>query len=296
LEAISSAARSRSANLNCVYLSAEQFTTFYVGAARGGGMPSFRRKYRGVDLLLIDDIQFLAGKKGTLVELLHTIDTALREGRQLVFGADRAPAELSGLGMDLSTRLAGGMVCQLDLPDQETRFALAREFGHRLGIEITEEVADFIATKMSAGAREIGGAVKRLYVASRMLETSIDRRFAEEHLADLLGHAGRAVRLADIERAICQVFELPKESLKSQRRARQVSTPRTLAMWLARKYTRAGLTEIGEYFGRRSHSTVISAQKRVADWIDEKSEIDLSNTRCKVDEALRRVEAQLRTA
>ena len=121
-----------------------------------------------------------------------------------------------------------------------------------------------------------------------MLETTVDRAFAEEHLADLLGHAGREVRLADIERAICQVFELPKESLKSQRRARQVSTPRTLAMWLAQECTRAGLTEIGEYFGRRSHSTVISAQKRVADWIDEKSEIDLSNTRCKVDEALRR--------
>src|SRR4029077_18464100 len=126
---------------------------------------------------LIDDIQFLAGKKGTLVELLHTIDTAVREGRQLVFGADRAPAELSGLGMDLSTRLAGGMVCQLDQPDQETRFSLAREFGRRLGIEITEEVADFIATKMSAGAREICGAVKRLYAASRMLETTVDRAF-----------------------------------------------------------------------------------------------------------------------
>ncbi len=119
LEGIWSAARKQNPNLNCVYLSAEQFTTFYVGAARGGGMPSFRRKYRGVDILLIDDLQFLTGKKGTLVELLHTMDTALREGRQLVFAADRAPRELAGLGTELSTRLSGGMVCSLEQPDLE---------------------------------------------------------------------------------------------------------------------------------------------------------------------------------
>jgi chromosomal replication initiator protein len=296
LEAIWSAARTQNPKLNCVYLSAEQFTTFYVGAARGGGMPSFRRKYRAADLLLIDDLQFLTGKKGTLVELLHTIDTALRDGRQLVFAADRAPAELSGLGPELSTRLAGGMVCQLESPDLQTRFGLAQQFGRRLGIELAEDVAEFIATQITAGAREICGAVKRLHAASRMLQCSIDRDFAQEYLTDLLRHAGRAVRLADIEQAVCNVFQLPKESLQSQRRAKQVSAPRMLAMWLARKYTRAGLAEIGEYFGRRSHSTVISAHKRVTGWIDGQSEIELTDSRCKVDEALRRVEAQLRTA
>jgi chromosomal replication initiator protein len=279
-----------------VYLSAEQFTTFFVGAARGGGMPSFRRKYRAIDLLLIDDLQFLVGKKGTLVELLHTMDTALRDGRQLVFAADRPPAELSGLGTELSTRLAGGMVCSLEPPDQPTRFGLVQQFGRRLGIELSDDVAEFVAAEVTAGAREICGAVKRLYAASRMLQCSIDRAFAQEHLSDLVRHAGRPVRLADIERAVCQVFQLSTESLQSQRRTKHVSTPRTLAMWLARKYTRAGLAEIGEYFGRRSHSTVISAQKRVSQWIEGQSEIELTDSRCKVDEALRRVEAQIRTA
>jgi chromosomal replication initiator protein len=296
LESICSAARAGKPNLNCVYLSAEQFTTFYVGAARGGGMPSFRRKYRAVDLLLIDDLQFLVGKKGTLVELLHTIDSAMRDGRQLVFAADRAPAGLSGMGTELSTRLAGGMVCSLELPDQQTRIGLVQQFGRRMGIELSDDVAEFVGTHVTAGAREICGAVKRLHAASRMLECAIDRTFAQEHLNDLLHHASRAVRLADIERAVCDVFQLPKESLQSQRRAKQVSMPRMLAMWLARKYTRAGLAEIGEYFGRRSHSTVISAQKRVADLLSAQSEIDMTQSRCKVDEALRRVEAQLRTA
>jgi chromosomal replication initiator protein len=295
LEGIWSAARAQTHGLNCVYLSAEQFTTFFVGAARGGGMPSFRRKYRAVDLLLIDDLQFLAGRKGTLVELLHTIDTALREGRQLVFAADRAPADLSGLGPELSTRLAGGMVCPLEQPDQQTRFGLVQQFGRRLGIELSDDVAEFVAAQVTAGARELCGAVNRLHACSRMLGCSIDRAFSEETLADMLRQAGRAVRLADIERAVCHVFQLPKESLQSQRRAKHVSAARTLAMWLARKYTRAGLAEIGQYFGRRSHSTVISAHKRVTGWIAGQSEIELSDFRCKVDEALRRVEAQLRT-
>jgi chromosomal replication initiator protein len=295
LEGIWSAARSQSHGLNCIYLSAEQFTTFYVGAARGGGMPSFRRKYRAVDLLLIDDLQFLVGKKGTLVELLHTIDTALREGRQLVFAADRSPTELNGLGPELSTRLAGGMVCPLEPPDQQTRFRLVQQFGRRLGIELSDDVAELVAAQVTAGARELCGAINRLHAGSRMLGCSIDRAFAEETLADVLRHAGRAVRLADIERAVCHVFQLPKESLQSQRRAKQVSAARMLAMWLARKYTRAGLAEIGQYFGRRSHSTVISAHKRVTDWIAGQSEIELSDFRCKVDDALRRVEAQLRT-
>jgi chromosomal replication initiator protein len=220
----------------------------------------------------------------------------MRDGRQLVFAADRAPAALSGMGTELSTRLAGGMVCSLEQPDHPTRFGLVQQFGRRMGIELSDDVAEFVGTHVTAGAREICGAVKRLQAASRMLECAIDRDFAQEHLTDLLHHASRAVRLSDIERAVCDVFQLPKESLQSQRRAKQVSMPRMLAMWLARKYTRAGLAEIGEYFGRRSHSTVISAQKRVADWLSTQSEIDVTQSRCKVDEALRRVEAQLRTA
>ncbi|HZZ29411.1 MAG TPA: DnaA/Hda family protein [Pirellulales bacterium] len=295
LEGIWTAARGQVRGRNCVYLSAEQFTTFYVAASRGGGMPSFRRKYRTVDVLLIDDLQFFAGKKGTLVELLHTIDTALREGRQLVFAADRPPAELTGLGTELSSRLASGMVCSLEAPDQSMRCLLAQEFGRRLGIELPAPVAEFVAAQVTPGAREISGAVNRLHAASRLLECAIDHAFAEETLADILRHSGRTVRLVDIERAVCDVFSLPKESLQSPRRAKPVSTARMLAMWLARKYTRAGLSEIGEYFGRRSHSTVISAHKRVTGWIDGQSEIELAHARCKVDEALRRVEAQLRT-
>ncbi len=294
LEGIWSAARTRHRAANIVYLSAEQFTTYFVEALRGSGLPSFRRKYRGVDLLMIDDLQFLVGKRATLVELLHTIDALLREGRQLVFGADRAPGDLRELGPELTTRLAGGMVCRLEPPDLQTRCELVRQFAGRLEIALSDDVAQLVATQVTTGVRELSGAVNRLHAASRMLGRPISLALAEEALAELLRHTARAVRLGDIEKAVCDVFGLSDESLQSSQRTKSVSTPRMLAMWLARKHTRAGLSEIGQFFGRRSHSTVISAHKRVTDWMAQQSEIELSDRRCQVDEAIRRVEEQLR--
>jgi chromosomal replication initiator protein len=285
LEGIWSVARAKHRGANIVYLSAEQFTTYFVEALRGSGLPSFRRKYRCVDLLMIDDLQFLVRARATRVELLHTIDALLREGRQLVFSADRSPAELSELGPELTTRLAGGMVCRLESPDLQMRCGLVQQFAQRLGIELSDDIAQLIATQVSSGARELSGAVNRLHAASRMLNRPISFELAQEALAELMRHSAKAVRLGDIEKAVCGLFGLPDESLQSNQRTKNVSMPRMLAMWLARKHTRAGLSEIGQYFGRRSHSTVISAHKRVTDWMDR---------RCQVDEAIRRVEEQLR--
>jgi chromosomal replication initiator protein len=293
LEGIWSAVHAHRQNINAVFLSAEQFTTLFVEALRGAGLPSFRRKYRGVDLLIVDDVQFLVGKRATLVELLHTIDALQRDGRQLVFSADRSPAELSELGPELTTRLAGGMACSLEQPDLQTRIGLVHQFARRLEVEFPQDVAEQIAAQITAGAREVCGAVNRIHAASRILQEPISRTLAEVSLAEMLRHHTKAVRLADIERAICDVFGLSSESLQSGRRAKAVSSARMLAMFLARKHTRAGLTEIGEHFGRRSHSTVISAQKRVSDWLSRQTDVDLSDRRCTVDEAIRRVEQRL---
>ena len=294
LEGVYSAARRRPHSLNAIYLAAEQFTTLFVEALRGSGLPSFRRKYRGVDLLIIDDLQFLVRARATRVELLHTIDALAREGRQLVFSADRPPQELSELGPELTTRLAGGMVCRMEPPDVQTRIGLVHQFAKRLEIDLPDDVAQYVAAQVSAGARELSGAVNRLHAAGRMFKRPIDLALAEESLVDVVRHASRGVRLADIERAVCDVFGLPTESLQTNRRTKNVSTPRMLAMWLARKHTRAGLSEIGQYFGRRSHSTVISAQKRVTDFLAKQTQVDLSDRSCVVEEAIRRVEEKLR--
>jgi len=294
LEAICTATRRRRRGIGAVYLSSERFTTDFLQALRGGGLPSFRRKYRQVDLLVIDDLQFFCGKRATQVELLYTVDALLREGRQLVFSADRAPAEMSPLGPELITRLESGMVCRVDPPGMATRRKILAQMAARMGVALSPEVAQSVASRLTNHARELSGALCRLQATSRAVGKPISLALAQEALADIIRQSNRPVRLADIDRAVCDTFGLEPKTLKSDRRGKRVSQPRMLAMWLARKYTRAALSEIGHYFGRRSHSTVISAQKRVECWLSEGTTLDLADQTCDVDDAIRRVERCLR--
>ena len=294
LEAICGDVRRVRGGPQAIYLSAEQFTTLFLEALHGGGLPVFRRKYRGLDLLIVDDIQFLAGKKATLIELLHTTDMLLREGRQLVFAADRPPSELGELGPELTTRLQGGLVCQIEMPEYETRLGIVRRLAERMAIEVPDEVRQFIAVKITTHARELSGALNRLDATSRALGQPISMALAEQALADTVRRHARSVRLGDIDQAVCQVFGLQPQTLQSDVKAREVSHPRMLAMWLARRHTRAALSEIGSFFGGRSHSTVISAEKKVRGWLESQSPLRLADGNCTIDEAIRRVEQTLR--
>jgi chromosomal replication initiator protein len=293
LEGIWTAARRSHQRLTVVYLSAEQFTSHFLEALRGSGLPSFRRKYRGVELLMIDDLQFFVGKRATQVELLHTIDTFLREGRQLVFAADRSPAELAELGPELTTRLSSGLVCHIEPPDYATRLGIVGQMARRMKLAVPGEVQQYVASRLTSHARELSGALCRLKATAQAMGQPISPAMAEETLADLVRNSGRAVRLADIEKAVCEVFGLEPASLQSDAKAKRVSHPRMLAMWLARKHTRAALSEIGHYFGRRSHSTVISAQKRIDSWMASGSSLDLAEHHWRVDDAIRQVERRL---
>jgi chromosomal replication initiator protein len=293
LEGIWSAVKQRRPETSAIYLTAEQFTTGFLDALRGSGLPSFRRKYRGVDLLIIDDIQFFAGKRATLVELLHTMNTLVDEGRQLVLAADRPPQELPELGSDVVQRLAGGMLCRLDRPDYEARLVVVERLASQYNLSLPVEVRQLLATQLTQGAREIAGALKRLVVAQLAHGGPITLAGAQATLVEQLRQASRSVRLPDIERAVCDLFGLEARSLQSGRRARQVSHPRALAMWLARKYTRAALSEIGDFFGCRSHTTVISAQRKVGDWLANQHELEISDGACRVEDAVRRIERSL---
>lgn len=280
----------------CVYLSAEQFTSLFLDALHGSGLPNFRRKYRGVALLIIDDIQFFLGKKATLVEVLHTVDTVLRQGQQLVLASDRPPAELAGLGRELTNRLSSGLVCGIAPPDQRTRLGIARRWADESPVEVPGDVVRWVATHVAGDARLLRGAINRLRATSEALERPVTRQMAEEHLSDLVQVASCLVRLADIERAVCDVFELDPRSLRSDRKVRGIAHPRMLAMWLARKYTRAGLSEIGEHFGRRSHSTVISANRKVSGWLTAGGAVEGPHGSWKAEDALRKIERLLRSA
>jgi len=296
LEGICAAVRTRWPAKRCVYLSAEEFTSSFLDALHGSGLPNFRRKYRDVGLLALDDIHFFQGKKATVVELLHTIDSVLRQGHQLVLAAHCPPGELTGLGRELINRLASGLVCGIAPPDQRTRLGIARRWARAFDEETPDDALRWIAANIVGDARLLRGAVNRLRAASAALKEPASRQMAEEHLADLAEATSCLVRVQDVERAVCHAFELDPRSLRSSRKLKGLAQPRMLAMWLARKYTRAALSEISEHFGRRSHSSVISASRKVAGWLSDGSTIEGPQGAWKVEDALRKIERQLQSA
>jgi chromosomal replication initiator protein len=293
LEAIWIACRTSPRRPTALYLSAEQFTTHFLTALHGQGLPSFRAKVRGASILLLDDVQFFAGKRATLVELLHTVDTLVREGRQVVLAADRSPAQLKAIGPELAARLAGGMVCSIEAPDHATRVGIVGRLAARLGMNVPDDVRSYLATHFTSHARELAGALKRLQASSLASGAPIGRALAEEALADLVEQSRRPVQLVDIQKAVVETFGLSGESLQSGDKSKAISHPRMLAMWLARKHTRAALTEIGRYFGRRSHTTVISATRKIESLIGQGGTVQMADRDWKLEDALRRVEQRL---
>lgn len=300
LEGIWSTARKSDRGLRVVYRTAEQFTVEFVAAVRDGkGLPSFRAKYRGVDLLILDNVQFFCGKKATIGELLQTIDAMLAAGRQVVLAADRSPAELAAemgeLGGELANRLSGGLVCRLDPADFETRLGIVRSLAARLEVEIPADVQGFVAGQFTSHAWELAGALNRVQATSMALALPVTRDLAEQALSDLIRDAARVVRLPDIERAVCAAFGLEPETLHSSRKSKGVTHPRMLAMWLARKHTRAAYSEIGNYFGRKSHSTAISAERKIGSIMAGQSTLEMADRSWGVEDAIRAVEKLLAT-
>ncbi|MGN6546372.1 MAG: DnaA ATPase domain-containing protein [Aureliella sp.] len=276
-----------------LHITAEQFTNDFTEAFRGSGLPVLRRKYRDVDTLILDDLQFLIGKKATINELRHTLDNLLKAGRQIVFLADRSLAELEPLGSDFVARLRGGLVSSLLPLDEETRFQLLKRDLQSAGINISDDIVMQIAARAIGDGRLLKGIVKRLMATAYMNEGKLTWDQCWNAVYDLIQATQPIVRLGDIERVVCEVFGLEPNSLQSERKTRTVSQPRMLAMFLARKYTPAAYQEIGEFFGNRRHSTVISAEKTVGSWLEENAKLQLPRGSLAIRDAVRHVEANL---
>lgn len=284
------------ANVRCLRLTAEQFTGEFLSCLERRALPGFRQKYRTIDVLLVDDIQFLVNKRATLEELLYTIDTLHERGKQVVLTCDRSPGDLQSLSTELVTRISGGLAIPLQSPDYATRLGLVKQLSTRLKMKLDDEVEAIVATQATASARQIQGALNRIIATSQAEGRKISAELARSTMAEFVQQNSPVVRLADIQRAVCKVFGMEPASLKSSRKSKSVAEPRMLAMWLARKYTRAALGEIGEYFGRRSHSTVISAHKKIEGMVSRGAELKIADHACPVEEAIRQVEQAIRTA
>lgn len=293
LQGLCDAIRRRSGGA-ALYLSAEQFTTQFVAAIRETGVPSFRRKFRGLAMLALDDVQFLAGKKQTLGEMQSLFGTLESEGRPVALAADRPLSELEFLGPELLGRLRGGLSLRVDPPDFLARRQLAQHWSAEMGLELPSGSAEFVAAHFSEHARAVRGAILRLQAVAQLHGGKLSLEQVEQALADLVRAQRRSVRLCDIERVVCDAYGLDQQSLQATDKCRRLAEPRMLAMFLARKFTRAPLGEIGRYFGQRSHSSVSGAQKKVADWLANGQTLCLAERRDSASETLRRLEAALR--
>ncbi len=271
LEGIGAALRAAHPGLKVVHLTAEAFTNGFLDAMRHGTLTAFRARYRGAGALLVDDVHFLAAKKATQDEFLHTFNALVADGAPIVLTADQHPRQIAKLTDELVTRFLGGMVVKLEAPDPATRRAILQAKAASRGVIVPEAVLSYVADHLRAGVRELEGALHSLIAHATMVGKKLDLALARTALRDTIRHTARAVALKDVERAVCHLFSIEPDALKAENRARAVAYPRMLAMYLARKHTGAPYSEIGRFFGGRNHSTVISAEKKVAAWIRDEA-------------------------
>jgi chromosomal replication initiator protein len=275
------------------FVTAEDFTNRFVQASRFGKMAGFRKHFRDLDALLLDDLHFLATKRATQEEFLHTFDSLQADGRQVVVTCDCHPRLTEDFLPELADRLLGGAVWGLQPPDAATRLDLLRSKAAKANALIAEHVLKFLADQLRGNVRELEGALNSLRHYARVTGRPIDVPLAREALGDLLRHAVRVVQLADVDGAVCQVLRLPPGTLQSKARAWSVSHPRMLAVYLARKHTAASYSEIGAHFGGRNHSTAVAAEKRVREWLRADGTLSLNERPWRVRELIELAERAL---
>lgn len=293
MEGICRQLRRAQPSLQVVLLTAEAFANYFTQALRDRTLPGFRQKFRAADVLLIDDIDFFESKRVFQEEFLHTLTELVDHRRQVVVTGDRHPRLLAKLGGDLISRLQSGLICRLEAPDAETRRKIVAAKAHRLQGEFAPDALDFLAERFSGNVRELEGALNCLQTCFTMTRKRVTLHTAQQVLADLERDCLRIVRLADVERVVCNLFGLKPKDLKSDSRVRTLAQPRMLAMFLARKHTPSAYSEIGQHFGGRNHSTVMSAERKVQKWLSDNAAVRIAAQTWTIGEIVATLEQQL---
>jgi len=275
LHAIGHGYMARKPQARALAMSAERFMVDFVNAMRAKDTMAFKTRLRSVDILLIDDFQFIAGKETTQEEFLYTIDELMRGGRRLIISADRSPQELDGVEGRILSRLTQGLV--VDIPPAD--YALRREIvGAKVaampGVTMPSVVLDMLASRIASNVRELEGGLNRLVAYASLNAREIDEAFAEDVLADMFRAGRRRVTIDEIQRHVSAHFNIRQAEMVSARRARAVARPRQIAMYLSKQLTPRSLPEIGRRFGGRDHTTVIHAVKQIEKLRASDSEID----------------------
>ncbi|MDF2940156.1 MAG: dnaA [Gammaproteobacteria bacterium] len=265
MHAIGNAILTQKPNANIVYLHSERFVADMVKALQSNAINDFKQYYRSVDALLIDDIQFFAGKDRSQEEFFHTFNALLEGHQQIVMTCDRYPKEINGLEERLKSRFGWGLTVSIEPPDLETRVAILINKAVECQVPLQHEVAFFIAKRVRSNVRELEGALKRVIANAKFTGNEITIDFVREALKDLISLQDKLVTLDNIQKTVAEYYKIKLSDLLSKRRSRSVARPRQVAMALSKELTNHSLPEIGEAFGGRDHTTVLHACRTIAE-------------------------------
>jgi chromosomal replication initiator protein len=271
---------------NVLYLSSERFINEFISAIRENSTGEFRNRYRNIDVLLIDDIQFLANKEQTQEEFFHTFNALHEAAKQIVISSDRPPKEIPTLEDRLRSRFEWGLITDIQPPDLETRIAILQRKAKADGLHVPEEVAYYIATQINSNIRELEGALIRVMAYSSLINEDISVGLAEQALKDIISpDKPKAITVSQIQKVIGDHFGLKVEELKAKKRTRHVAFARQIAMYLTRELTELSLPKIGDAFGGRDHTTVLHACEKIRTELNKDQQ--LKNTLGRLSEAIK---------
>lgn len=268
MHAVGNALRQQNVNAKVIYLHSERFVADMVKALQLNAINDFKRFYRSVDALLIDDIQFFAGKERSQEEFFHTFNALLEGGQQMILTCDRYPKEIDGVEERLKSRFGWGLTVAVEPPELETRVAILMKKAVQAKMELPSEAAFFLAQRVRSNVRELEGALKRVIASAHFMGRGIDIELIRESLKDLLALQDKLVTIDNIQRVVAEYYKLKMSDLLSKRRSRSVARPRQVAMALAKELTNHSLPEIGEAFSGRDHTTVLHACRKVKELQD----------------------------
>ncbi|MGL4752889.1 MAG: chromosomal replication initiator protein DnaA, partial [Aeromonadaceae bacterium] len=279
LHAVGNAIKDRNPDAKVVYMHSERFVQDMVKALQTNAIEEFKRYYRSVDALLIDDIQFFANKERSQEEFFHTFNALLEGNQQIILTSDRYPKEIDGVEDRLKSRFGWGLTVAIEPPELETRVAILMRKAEESKIHLPDEVAFFIAKRLRSNVRELEGALNRVIANANFTGRAINIDFVREALRDLLALQEKLVTIDNIQKTVAEYYKIKVADLLSKRRSRSVARPRQLAMALAKELTNHSLPEIGDAFGGRDHTTVLHACRKIAELREESHDIkeDYSN-------------------
>jgi len=263
INAIGNLVIDKSPDIRLLYLPAEQFINEFVYSTRNNKMEEFKEKYRNLDVLLIDDIQFVAGKSGTQEELFHTFNALYNSHKQIVFSSDRPPKDISPITDRLRSRFSMGLTADIQIPDVETRLAILGKKCEIEGISIPQDVAHFLAGKIKTNIRDLEASMIRLGAFSSLSGKPMTVEMAKDILKDMITDEEKPLGIESIQKVVCEYFGIKLQDLKAKRRTKDIALPRQIAMYLSKILTDSSLLEIGKNFGGKDHSTVIHACKQI---------------------------------